>query len=62
MKARAGDMAHGLADGMESAAGYLRSNDVEQLRGDLRRQMRERPLQTLLIGVAAGWVVGKILR
>lgn len=61
-KARAGSMAHSLADSIESVAGYLRSNDVDGLQRDLERQVRERPVQTLLIGVAAGWLVGKILR
>lgn len=62
IKGRAGEVAHGTADTLNSVAGYLRDNDFENLRRDLERQMRERPLQTLLIGVAAGWVVGKILR
>lgn len=61
-RARAGELAHGLADTMESVAGYLRNNDVGSLQRDLEREVRERPVQTLLIGVAAGWVVGKILR
>jgi len=61
-RARAGDLAHGLADAMESVAGYLRNNDTSSLQRDLERQVRERPVQTRLIGVAAGWVVGKILR
>lgn len=61
-RGRAGDLAHGLADTLESVAGYLRENDVGGLQRDLERQVRERPIQTLLIGVAAGWVVGKILR
>lgn len=60
--ARAGDMAHTVADTMESMAGYLRSNDAQGLRSDLETQVRNKPLQTLLIGVAAGWLVGKILR
>jgi hypothetical protein len=60
--ARAGGMAHSVAGVMESTAEFLRTNDVESLREELRRRMRERPLQTLLIGVAAGWVMGKILR
>lgn len=59
---RAGQMAGSVADMMDSAATYLRNQDVQGLRVDLERQMRERPLQTLLIGVAAGWVVGKILK
>jgi ElaB/YqjD/DUF883 family membrane-anchored ribosome-binding protein len=61
-RAKAGQMAHSVADTMESVAGYLRSNDARKLRGDLERQVRERPVQTLLIGVAAGWLAGKILR
>lgn len=56
------DLGHSFADTMESVAGYLRNNDVDSLRRDLERQMREKPLQTLLVGVAAGWLAGKILR
>lgn len=62
MAARTGGVAHSVADLMESTAEFLRTNDVESLRSELRRRMRERPLQTLMIGVAAGWVMGKILR
>lgn len=62
MQANAGKFAHGAADRMEEVAGYLRENDVRAVQRDLERQVRERPLQTLLIGVAAGWVAGKILR
>jgi len=61
-RARAGDLAHSAADTMESMANYLRNHDMQSLQQDLERQVRERPLQTLLIGVAAGWIVGKILR
>lgn len=60
--ARAGEMAHTVADTMESVARYLRENDARGLRQDLERQVREKPLQTLLVGLAAGWVAGKILR
>ena len=62
IRARAGTVAHSAADTLESVAGYLRSNDAQALRSDLERQVRERPVQTLLIGVAAGWLAGKILR
>lgn len=61
-KARVGDTAHSVADTMQSVADYLRNHDTQALRGDLERQMRERPLQTLFVAVAAGWLVGKILR
>jgi ElaB/YqjD/DUF883 family membrane-anchored ribosome-binding protein len=61
-KAKAGQVAHSTADTMESIARYLRDNDMQGLQRDLERQVRTNPVQTLLIGVAAGWVVGKILR
>lgn len=61
-QARVGDTAHALADSMQSVASYLRDNDAQALRADLERQMRERPLQTLLVAASAGWIVGKILR
>ncbi len=62
VKARAGAMASSVADTIESAAQYLRDSDVSNLQGNLERQVRENPLQTLLVGVAAGWVLGKILK
>lgn len=62
VRATAGNMAHQVADAVETTARYLRDNDVRSLQQSLERQVRENPLQTLLIGVAAGWIVGKILR
>lgn len=61
-RARAGDLAHSAADTMESVARYLRDNDAQELRSDLEQQVRDKPVQTLLVGVAAGWIVGKVLR
>lgn len=61
-RAKAGEMAHGTADTLESTARYLRTNDVRGLQHDLERMTREKPVQTLLVAVAAGWVLGKILR
>lgn len=61
-KAKAVNLAHGAADSMESVSRYLRSNDAADLQHDMERQVRENPLQTLLVGVAAGWLIGKILR
>jgi hypothetical protein len=60
--ARAGELGQSVAGGMGSVAGYLRGNDVDSVREELERRIRDRPLQSLLIGVAAGWLVGKILR
>jgi hypothetical protein len=50
------------ADTGENAAEYLRESGIDDFRGMLEQQVRQRPLQTILLSVAAGWVVGKILR
>jgi hypothetical protein len=55
-------MAHNVADRMESTASYLRDRDASDFVGRLQDQVRERPLEMLLVGVATGWLVGKILR
>ena len=39
-----------------------REDEEDGLTGFLERQLRERPLPTLLAAVAAGWLVGKLLR
>jgi ElaB/YqjD/DUF883 family membrane-anchored ribosome-binding protein len=62
VRATAGRWAHEVADAGENAAGYLRDTDMHELTTSLERQVRERPLQTLLVAAAAGWLVGKILR
>jgi hypothetical protein len=47
-----------------SSVGHDRSSDdgVGRIRGFLEDQLRERPLPTLLAGVLAGWIAGKLLR
>jgi ElaB/YqjD/DUF883 family membrane-anchored ribosome-binding protein len=62
VRGTAGRWAHEVADAGESAADYLRNTEVHEVTNSLERQVRERPLQTLLIAAAAGWLVGKILR
>lgn len=59
---RAGGVAQGAADLLESVGRYLRDNDATQLQDDLVAIVDRRPFQSLLVAVAAGWVVGKILR
>ena len=59
---RAGRAVHRVAGSIDSMAGYLREGDLETVRRDLERRVRERPLQSLLLGVAGGWLLGKILR
>lgn len=61
-KAKAGTAAHRVAGGLESTAGFVRSGDVDQLRNDLEARVQQSPVKTLLIAMAAGFVVGRILR
>jgi ElaB/YqjD/DUF883 family membrane-anchored ribosome-binding protein len=62
LRGKAGNVAHKVADRIEGTAGYLRNSDAHDLLGRLESQVRERPLEMLLAGVATGWLVGKILR
>lgn len=49
-------------EGMGFVADYLRDSDLADLKEGLERQVRERPLQSLLVGLAAGWLLGKVLK
>lgn len=60
--AKAAGAAHRLAGGLDATADFLRSPDTEQLRTDVERSVRAKPLQAVLITLAAGFVVGRILR
>jgi len=62
IRGRAGDVAHSVADHIENTAEYLRDADAEEVLGRLEDQVRQRPLEMLLAGVATGWLVGKIIR
>jgi ElaB/YqjD/DUF883 family membrane-anchored ribosome-binding protein len=58
----AGRYAERAAERGEDAAEYLREAGLDDMRAVVERQVRQRPLQTLLLAAAAGWLVGKILR
>ena len=46
----------------DASGNFLDSEDVGRVRAIAERQLRERPLPTLLLAVAAGWLAGKLLR
>lgn len=46
----------------DRSSGFLSGDDVGRVRAIVERQLRERPLPTLLLAVAAGWLAGKVLR
>lgn len=59
---RASEVGHRVASGMHGGASYLRRTDLDGARADLERSARERPLRTLGILFAAGFVIGRLLR
>lgn len=57
--ARAGEYA---AEGMERTARYMREHDTNAMRDDLESYVREHPAPALGAAVAAGFLIGRILR
>jgi ElaB/YqjD/DUF883 family membrane-anchored ribosome-binding protein len=51
-----------LADGMERTATYLREHDTQTMMEDIERYVREHPTQAILGAVAAGFIIGRILK
>lgn len=47
--------------GVRAASDYVRNNDFGAIRADLESQVRAHPIATLAIGVAAGFLLGKIV-
>lgn len=47
--------------GVRAASDYVRNNDFGAMRADLESQVRMHPMATIAIGVAAGFVLGKII-
>lgn len=54
----AGDLAHDARAKVERFTGV----DIDAWSADLRRFVQERPLQAILVTVAVGYVLGKILK
>jgi rubrerythrin len=59
---RAGQVGQRVASGMHSSASYLRQADLDRVRADLERSAQERPVRTLGILFATGFVIGRLLR
>jgi ElaB/YqjD/DUF883 family membrane-anchored ribosome-binding protein len=59
---QAGDVAQGAARALERGGEYLRTNDVESVRGDLETLVREHPIQALAIGFGVGFMVARSMR
>jgi ElaB/YqjD/DUF883 family membrane-anchored ribosome-binding protein len=59
---RAGHVAVRASEALDSSADYLRTHDVGEMRVDLERTIRERPLLSVGVAVGAGFLLARILR
>lgn len=50
------------AEGMHAAAGYLEQHDTTEIVDDVEQYVRAHPVRSLSAAVAAGFIVGRILR
>lgn len=50
------------ARGIESASGYVREHDVNQMMSDLERVVRSHPTESLVVALAAGFLVGRMFK
>jgi len=57
-----GGAARHTADAIERGADAVHGFDAEEMRRTIERQVRNNPVPSLLVAVAAGWLVGRILR
>lgn len=47
--------------GVRAASDYVRNNDFGAMRADVESQVRAHPVATLAIGLAAGFMLGKLV-
>jgi len=59
---RAGEVASKAADALDRGGEYLQTADLQMVRGDLERVIREHPIESLLVGVGVGYLVARATR
>jgi ElaB/YqjD/DUF883 family membrane-anchored ribosome-binding protein len=59
---RAGQAAMRASEALDSSADYLRSHDPAEMRDDLERAIRERPLFSVGMAVGAGFLLARLMR
>src|SRR5262245_16055585 len=55
-------MAHGLADGMQSTASYIRSHSIGDMGSDIGELCRRHPVQALISAGVLGFLLGRAIR
>lgn len=51
---------YGAADGIDSAADYVRTREIDEMRSDLETQVRRHPLASVAIAFLAGYTLRRI--
>ena len=59
---KAGEVATKAADALDRGGEYLQVADLQMVRGDLERVIREHPIESLLVGVGLGYLVARATR
>jgi ElaB/YqjD/DUF883 family membrane-anchored ribosome-binding protein len=59
---KAGEVATKAADALERGGEYLQTADLQVVRGDLERVIREHPIEALLVGVGVGYLLARSMR
>jgi len=55
-------IAQNAAEKLDSASGYLRDNEVSDMMTDVERFVRAHPTESLVIGAAAGFLIGRMFK
>jgi ElaB/YqjD/DUF883 family membrane-anchored ribosome-binding protein len=58
----AAKMGHGVADGMESTATYLRNHSFGDMGNDVMELCRKHPVQALVSAAVLGFLMGRVIR
>ena len=51
-----------LANGMQAGADWLRNADLNKMRDGMEQQVKDKPVQSLLVALGVGYVLGKAVR
>jgi len=62
LQARAKPVVQRAGRAVETGSDYLRSHDIDEIRGDLEREIRAHPIKSIAIALGAGYLLGKIFR
>lgn len=57
---RARPLANSAAEGLDSAARYVRERELDEMRGDLATQVRRHPLASVALAFLAGYALRRI--